>query len=237
MVALRGPTAVVLVAGLALAAISCGVLSLGQQALSSERAIRAEHLLPLEARTHVFQIIDGDRRGEQVPLSLRRPEADEPGEWVLQFSDLNTLYLRTDAEGNVMILRLDLPEEDYAVTYDPPVRMLPAEIRPHERIDEQSTASVWSLESGELEHTGQVSHKVKFATRTRLLTEAGVWDGYVVPIEHEIDLDQADVQIDLAGGYVPGLGLVYRRMHYTHQAFFGLFGESRYRAAVLAEEP
>lgn len=200
-------------------------------------AIRAEHLFPLEAWTRSFEMIDGDRAGEQLPLVLRQPDPDEPGEWVLEFDNLDTIYLQTDAQGDIEMVRFDLPAETFSVVYDPPVRLLPAEIRPHVRIEEESTAHVYDLETGELEHTGEVTHKVKFASRSRFASDVGEWEGYLIPIEHEIDLPRAHVRIDLAGGYVPELGVVYRRMDYTREAFLGLFGNTERRAAVLADDP
>jgi hypothetical protein len=250
------PALAVLIAAVASAAISCQesdfTSDLPQPLLEAEvevetelrseaqsrveQAIRAQDLLPLEPRTRLFQIIDGDRIGEKLPLSLRRTGPQEPGQWVLEFSDLNMLYLRVRAEGDVEIVRLDLPAEGHAVVYSPPVRMLPAHIRPHIHIEEQSVARVYDLETGKLKHTGQVTHKVRFASRSRLVTEVGAWDGYLIPVEHEIDLGAANVQLHLVAGYVPGLGIVYRRMDYT-RLVLGIFGQTERRTAVLAEEP
>ncbi|MEX2672439.1 MAG: hypothetical protein WD294_10050 [Phycisphaeraceae bacterium] len=212
-----------------------GVSPPGEVPAMAGEAVRAEHLLPLQVRERTFRVIDGERLDERLPLELRRTRGEEPGEWVLEFSDLNTLYLSVHPEGALTIVRLDLPSEDFAVVYDPPVRMLPAEIRPHEQIVERSTVRVYSLETGELEHTGNVEHKVLFASRSRLTTDVGVWDGYLIPIEHKIDIPWADVRLDLAGGYVPEVGIVYRRMEYTRTSI-GLFGETVRRAAVLSEE-
>lgn len=200
-------------------------------------ALRAEHLFPLASWTRRFEMIDGERVGEQLPLVLRRPDPDEPGEWVLEFDDLDTIYLQTNVRGDIEMVRFDLPAEAFSVVYDPPVRLLPAEIRPHIRIEEESTAYVYDLETGDLEHTGEVTHKVKFASRSRFTSDVGEWEGYLIPIEHEIDLPRAYVRIDLAGGYVPELGVVYRRMDYTREAFLGLFGNTERRAAILAEDP
>lgn len=201
-------------------------------------AIQAEDLFPLEPWARRFKMVDGERVGEQLSLALREADPDEPGEWVLEFGDLDTLYMQADEEGNIELVRFDLAAEDFAVVYDPPVRLLPAEIRPHLRIEEESTVRVYDLESGELEHTGEVTHRVKFASRSRFVSDVGEWEGYLIPIEQEIDLPQAQVRIDLAGGYVPDLGLVYRRMDYTREPIFlGLFGKTERRAAVLAEEP
>ena len=201
-----------------------------------DEAVRAEHLLPLNERTRTFRVIDGEQLDEHLPLALRRTQDDEPGEWVLEFSDLNTLYLSVNPQGHVMLVRLDLPSDDMAVVYDPPVRLIPAEIRPHERIEEQGAVRVYDLHTGNLEHEGHVEHKVQFASRSRFATDVGVWDGYLIPIEQDIDLPWADVQLELAGGYVPEVGIVYRRMYYTRTVAV-FFGETRRRAAVLAEDP
>lgn len=199
--------------------------------------IRAEHLLPLAPQSRTFKMIDGERVDELVTLSLRRAVAQEHGEWVLDFADFDKVYLSTDDRGSLTIVRIDLLEDSYAVVYDPPVRLLPSEIRPHVRIEERSVARVYDLNTGRLKHTGQVTHRVRYASRSRFTTPVGQFDGYLIPVEQEIDLGNASVIIDLAGGYVPDLGMVYRRMDYTREGFFGLFGETKRRAAVLAEEP
>ena len=45
------------------------------------------------------------------------------GTWVLEMDDLTTLYLRRDEEGNVLVVRMDLPREGYAVVYTPAVTL------------------------------------------------------------------------------------------------------------------
>ena len=201
-------------------------------------AIQAERLFPLEPWVRTFEMVDGERLGEQLLLALRQAEPEEPGEWVLEFGDLDTIYVQVDDEGSIELVRFDLPAEGFAVIYDPPVRLLPAEIRPHLRIEEESTVRVYDLETGELEHTGKAMHMVKFASRSRFVSDVGEWEGYLIPIEQAIDLPRAHIRIDLAGGYVPNIGLVYRRMDYTREPIFlGLFGKTERRAAVLAEEP
>ncbi|MFW6033042.1 MAG: hypothetical protein ACOCTI_06695 [Phycisphaeraceae bacterium] len=198
-------------------------------------AVQAEKLLPLRERTRPFRVIDGEQLDERLPLALRPTRGGEPGEWVLEFSDLNTLYLAVAADNAVEIVRLDLPEEDLAVVYEPPVRLLPAELRPQGQQEERSEVRVYGLESGEHEHTGEVRHKLHPPSRSRFRTDRGSMAGYLVRIEQQIDLPMTQVRLDLAAGYVSEFGMVYRRVDYTRETA-GLFGETLRRAAVLAEE-
>lgn len=196
-------------------------------------AVQAEDLFPLNKRTHTFRVTDGEKLDQRLPLSLRPAKDGEAGEWVLEFSDLNTIYLSVD-EGNIMMERVDFPPDGQAVEYDPPLRMLPSEIRPHVKIEEESKARIYNLETGELERKGTVRHEVKFATRSSFVTDVGEYEGYMIPIEQQIDVPWASVRMELTGGFVPEVGIVYRRVDYTRK-IFGFFGKTTRRTAVLSE--
>lgn len=205
-----------------------------QEPEGKDQVMHPEHLFPLNQRKRTFRFTDGEKLDERLQLSLHRAPDEKPGQWVLEFSDLSTIYLSVDA-GRVMIKRLDLLPEGRAVEYDPPVRMLPAEIRPDVRIEEVSKAKIYDLETGELERKGTVRHEVQFASRSSFTTDVGVFEGYRIPIEQEINVPWASVRLELTGGYVPEVGLVYRRVDYT-QSTLGFFGETIRQTAVLAEE-
>lgn len=223
-----------LLLGLVLVAFSHQSDAPAQSPSMEVEAVRAEHLFPLNERTLTFRVTDGEKLDQRLPLSLRQARDEEPGEWVLEFSDLNTIYLSVD-EGHIMMERVDLPPDGQAVEYDPPVRMLPASIRPHVKIEEVSKARIYNLETGELERRGTVQHEVKFASRSSFATDVGEFEGYMIPIEQEINVPWASVRMELTGGFVPEVGIVYRRVDYTRN-ILGFFGETIRRTAVLSEE-
>ena len=223
-----------MVAGLAIATVM--FTAVFGQIDPAESTLPTEQLLPLAERRHTFRIIEGDGAGEQVQQTLRpaQEQEGEPGQWVLELGDLNRLYLRRNEAGDVEAVRLDLPQENRAVVYDPPVVMIPARVEAELAGATTSRARVYDLESGELTHTGQVTHEIKQVSRSRFDTAVGTQQGYLIVIDHEVDLDLGNATLGLETGYVPGEGMVYRHMRYTIEKL-GFFGDTTRRTAVLAE--
>ena len=203
--------------------------------------VPAEQLLPLEPQQRTFQIVAGDNRGDLMPMILREArqaqpgEPGEPGEWVLEMDDLNVLVLEKDEEGNVLIVRMDLPRDGYMIVYQPPVRLIPSRITPDLRVEERSQASVHDPQTGQLQHTGDVTHTIKRVTRTRFDTPEGTQQGYMVITEHAIALGLANVEMEMEAGYLPGDGLVYRHIRYTITRL-GIFGDTTRRTAILVDD-
>lgn len=197
--------------------------------------VRGEQLLPLSERRRWFRIVEGDRSGERVPLTLRKAREGEAGEWVLALSDLNRLHLRRGPSGGLEVVRLELPREQRAVEYEPAVPLIAGRIVPQTRVEMTGLARVYDLETGELSRTGRFEHTVAEVTRSRFNTPAGEREGYMVVVDHRVDLDLGQLQLNLEGGFVPGEGLVYRHVRYTIDKL-AFFSETTRRTAVLAEE-
>jgi hypothetical protein len=197
-------------------------------------AVPAQELLPLEPQQRTFEIVAGANRGDRVPMILREARQGEPGAWVMEMDDLNILFLEEDDEGNVLILRMDLPREDFIIVYNPPVRLIPSRLTPDLRVEEYSQASVLDPQTGELQHTGEVTHTIKRVTRTSFDTPQGVQQGYMVITEHEIELGPANVELEMEAGYLPGDGMVYRHIRYTITRL-GIFGTTTRRTAILVD--
>jgi hypothetical protein len=196
--------------------------------------VPAEQILPLVEQRRIFEIVEGDERGKRLPMVLRPAAPDERGTWVMEMDDLTTLFLTRDEAGNVLVVRMDLPREGYAIVYTPPVRLIPSRIHPELRVEETSQAQVLDLATGSLEHEGEATHTIKSVTRTRFDTPGGEQEGYMVVIEHSIDLRGAHLTMELESGYLPGEGMVYRRVRYTIVRL-GLFGSTTRRTAVVVE--
>jgi hypothetical protein len=196
--------------------------------------VPAQQLLPLEPQQRTFEIVAGDNRGHRMPMILREARRGEPGEWVMEMDDLNILFLEEDDEGNVLILRMDLPREKFVIVYDPPVRLIPSRVTPDLHVEEYARASVLDPQTGKLQHTGEVTHTIKRVTRTRFDTPKGVQKGYMVITEHVIKLGPADVELDMEAGYLPGDGMVYRHIRYTITRL-GIFGTTTRRTAILVD--
>lgn len=196
--------------------------------------IPAEELMPLTERTQAFQIIEGDKVGDRVTQTLRRTRGNEPGQWVLSFNGLNRLYVRRTTGGEIEMVRLDLPRENRAVTYEPAVRLIPATLHPDFIGEVRGLARIYDLETGEQIRTGRYQHELEQVSRASFHTPEGRREGYLIVIDHLVDVDFGEVRLGLEAGYLLGEGMVYRHMRYTIKKL-GLFGSTLRRTAVIAE--
>ena len=195
-----------------------------------EPPVEPATLLPLEAREDLFKVIEGEGTGEQIRQQLVE---SEEGVYVLTFGDRNRLFLTKDADGALVIARLELLDENKGVAYDPAVPLLPASIRPGRAYEYASQARVYDLETREVTHSGTARHRINEIARGQFDTDIGQTRGYLVTLDHRVNLPLATVTIDLEVGYEPGYGIVYRRMRSNVQKL-GLFGESATRSAVIS---
>lgn len=125
-------------------------------------------------------------------------------------------------------------DADRAVVFSPAVRLLPGTVRPGEESSSTVGFTIYRLSSGEQTRQGRSTHRVEKLTRTTFDTPRGRISGYLVRLVHVMDLDLAEVTIELRCGFAPGDGVVYRAMTYTEEKL-GLFGDTTRRTAKIAE--
>lgn len=203
------------------------------QQAGDERPQAAE-LMPLEAREQQFRVIEGAGEGERPTLALE-PAADAPrGEWRLQLEGFNEIYLQRAEDGSIEITQIRLPEENNRIVFEKPLTLLPAQLQAGETYTEQTTARIYDTQTGEQTRSGSVQHEVTPVGAMRFDLPAGQERGYLVRMQQTVDLDNADLDLNLEAGFVPGEGMVHRRLQYTIEKL-GLFGDTTTRTAVLAE--
>lgn len=199
-----------------------------------EPPVPSERVFPLAERSRPFKVIEGERKGEVLTMSLSRADRGEAGRWVLELEGQNRVFLRRNDAGAIVIERIELLDQNKAVEYDPPVRLLPDRLRPGEEYSTESRAVIYNLETGERTREGRATHRARRVATATFDTPAGKMRGYLVGLVHEIDLDLANLRIVLQSGYTDEHALVYRRIESTVEKL-GLFDETSVTTAALAE--
>jgi hypothetical protein len=195
---------------------------------------QAADLLSLEAHERQFRVTEGASAGKETTLALA-PVADAPrAEWRLELEGFNELYLTQTGDGGIALTQIRIAEQNKRIVFDEPVTLLPAQLQAGETYSMQTTARIYDTQTGEQTRSGSVQHQVTPVGPTRFDLPQGQTQGYLVRMQQTVDLDKADIKLDLEAGFVPGAGMVHRRLEYAIEKL-GLFGDTTSRTAVLAE--
>jgi hypothetical protein len=195
--------------------------------------ITATELIPLTSSHKEFKIIGGKDEGRLVPVTFQVDPTDEK-RWKLSFGDYGRIFLR-GSSGGLLMDRLDLFKSKSYVTYEPALRVLPAEIYSAGAVLRQSGYKMYSVETGRLKRAGRVTHLVKRITPSQFSTPAGLIDGYHVEIEHKMDMEyNSQLLLTIGLGCRLDEGLVYGSAHYKLSKLGGLLTETKTSVAALS---
>jgi hypothetical protein len=199
----------------------------------SQRQISYTQLLPLATWQKQFQIIEGKDRGRVVPFVFEREAADGKI-WSLTFGDYARAMLRRDADGGLILDRLDLIKAKDYIVYDPPLPLFPAESGAGPALRE-TNYKMYSTETGRLKRSGRATHEIKRVLPWKFSTPAGIIDGYYVEIEHGMDMEyHSHLQMTLGLGCRLDEGPIYGSSHYNLKKL-GVFTETKTAVAALAK--
>lgn len=196
------------------------------------QAPSVDELLPLQSRQRTFVITDGENEGQRLPLVLER--AQRAGEWRLSIQGLNTLYLKRGPADRILLSRIDIPDANKAIVYYDPLPLLPADATAAESED-QSPVDVFNLETGKKTASGTARQHIDRVRETTFHLPVGPTSGYLVEARQTVDLGDTTVRLNVDSGFVPGQGMVYRRLNYKIDAPL-MFGSSSSRTVELAEQ-
>jgi hypothetical protein len=203
---------------------------------NSEAVIRenmpADDLLTIDPRTAQFLIKAGEGSGKTVTMSIEPSKRKDL--WTLRFEGLYKIDLYRSSGGTVQVSRIELLERNKAITFNPPIELIPAAITAGVQIHTSGRAEVFNLDTGEKTYAGSFSHTVENLSRTNFATPAGRIEGYLILYESRIDLDNATIRIDLESGWSAGKKLVYWRTRSAVEKLL-FFGDSTTRELVIAE--
>jgi hypothetical protein len=195
--------------------------------------VTATELIPLTTSQKEFKIIGGKDQGRLVPLTFQADPTDEK-RWQLSFGDYGRISLRSSS-GALLMDRLDLFKSKSYVIYEPPLRVLPAEIDSTGPVVRQTGYKMYSFETGKLKRAGRVTHLVKRISRSQFSTPAGLIDGYHIEIEHKMDMEYySQLLLTVGLGCRLDEGLVYGSAQYKLKKLGGLLTETKTSAAALS---
>jgi hypothetical protein len=201
--------------------------------LPPPQRITASELIPFTSSQKEFKIIDGKDQGRLVPVTFQVDPADKK-RWTLNFGDYGRISLHSSS-GALIMDRLDLFKSKSYVTYEPALRVLPAEIDSTDPVVRQTGYKMYSVETGKLKRAGRVTHLIKRISRSQFRTPAGLIDGYHVEIEHKMDMEyHSQLLLTVGLGCRLDEGLVYGSAHYKLTKLGGLLTETKSSAAALS---
>jgi hypothetical protein len=200
-------------------------------ALPLQRLITIKELVPLTGWQKQFEITQGKDRGRLVLLTMQNvPSKEERRKLV--FGDYAAIVVVSDAQGGLMMERLDLIKSRSYIIYEPALPILPRYITSGSATQHQASFRMYDSGTGALKRSGTTTHLLKKVAQTRFDTPAGSIDGYIIDIDHRMDMPLAKLQILLSLGCRIDDGPVYGSGQYTLTKL-GFLTETRAVAAGI----
>jgi len=197
---------------------------------SPELTVR--ELIPPANWKKQFKITNGTDHGKIVPLVFHQGPGARDG-WSLSFGDYAGVRLMSDANGALMMERLDLFKSRSFIVYEPALPIFARDIFSGVSIPHYANFKMYDRETGKLKRTGRATHLVKRVSRSQFETPAGLIDGYFIEFDHRMDMQYAQLLMSLGLGCLLDEGPVYGSGQYRLKKL-GLFSETKTAAAALA---
>ncbi len=197
--------------------------------LRPAEAVASKELLPLAAGAGEVRRVEGNGGAVAVRYTIK-----EVGDHQFEhrYEGLRASYLQINGSGDVVIRREEEFGEDAAVTYDPPLVMLPGELAPGSPVERSAEVLVSSLRDGSAREQGTCEYSVELLGIQDVVTEAGAFEAYVVKIRRHFDLRMADIEVTTFTAYAPGRGWVAEKIKQINKPL-GLFGITKYESLRL----
>jgi hypothetical protein len=195
---------------------------------------RATDLMPLEVHEQRFRITQGKAAGTETKLIMEPVQNAARGDWRLALEGFNEIYLQQTPDGGIAISQITIHTSNRRIVFGEPVPLLPARMNPGEAQHMQTMAYIYDAKTGEQTYSGPVEHQLIPRGRTRFALPIGEVSGFEVEMKQKVSLRLANVYLKLQAGFVPGEGMVRRRMELTVKKL-GLFGSTNVTVSELAE--
>jgi hypothetical protein len=179
------------------------------------RAVRASELWPAQARAGRVVVTDEGKAHDVQDVTA---EVDPgAGVWRMTVGNFWVVDVVRGQDGSVSALKEIEAAEERRVAYDPPLPLLPAELRAGEPMEFTSAVRLYNHANGALEATGECT-----ATYTLLGTKAIKSNGpsrneseqstaYVVEVQRHYKLPLVSVEMRILSTYAPGRGPIAGR--------------------------
>lgn len=210
------------------------------QNVAANREVVGEHLNGLDARelfpfrewSHEFVVVEGKDRGETRTVTFS-PDPAIAGGWILE-SDDNRAFIKRNAQDDVVLYQIDVPQHDRSARIDPPLLLLPATLKPEEVYPSEGRVLVYHLNGDRKPEEGRYSSKIHRISQQTFFTRAGRMQGLLLAFEVIVDMTLIDLDVRFEYGISPEVGLLYRQNEWTIEAI-KLFDRSGVRAILLKE--
>ncbi len=168
------------------------------------RRVDADTLQPLNDR--VVRFTDDPDAPDDGALDVELERKQQ--RWHIRVGGLYETHLIREADGTRRAeAELDF-EQNVRVEYDPPILVLPAELRIGEPVKDETHMVIRDRRTGRVRQQGPCEVTIELKEFRTVTTPAGPREAWVVKTTRKADLGVADFRVIITEAYVPDAGLV-----------------------------
>lgn len=183
--------------------------------LADAHAVRAAELWPVGARAGRVVVTDEGKAHDVQDVTAE--VAPGAGVWRMTVGSFWVVDVVRGADGGVSAIREVEAAEERRVEYDPPLPLLPAELRAGEPIVFTSAVKLYNHANGALEATGECTATYTLLgmksvdVGSRPPGDTGTGAACVVQVERRYKLPLVGVEMHILSAYEPGRGPIAGR--------------------------
>ncbi len=181
---------------------------------SQVEPIAGARLNPLEPSTATIRYVEGARQGKTARMTTKAAEGET---WKQMVESIRTMILQSN-EGRIILAGEEDADENVAITYDPPIVLLPAKVAAGHRHEGRSMMTVNHLKTGKERDKGPCHYTVELLGMQTIATPAGPIDAYLFRTVREINLSLARVKVTIHTAHAPDRGIIMTRVEQNTRA-------------------
>ncbi len=167
--------------------------------------VRLQHLA---ARESTVTYVEGTHKGQTIAVTMT---AAEDGAWKENYEGIRAMVMK-EVDGQIVLLAEEDVAENVAITYDPPLMLLPKRVAMDEKVEGDSAMTVNHLKTGKNRDSGKCHYETRLLGMQKVQTPAGEFDAYIFETIRTIDLSLAKVKVTIQTAHVAGKGIVMTRV-------------------------
>lgn len=180
------------------------------------KTITGTMLNPLKEETVQITYTQGSHQGKTVNM-VTKAAAGGAGTWQQITQGIRSMTL-TNTDGQLMLLGEEDVSENVAITYAPPIVLLPAKVTAGHKHQGTSKMTVKNLKTGAHRDSGPCNYTVELLGVQQITTPAGKFEAYVFRTVRQIDLSLAKVKVTIITAHVPERGIIMTRVEQNTRA-------------------
>lgn len=197
---------------------------------SQVEPIDGARLNPLKPAVATISYVEGSRKGKTARMVTKAAEGEA---WEQTVESIRTMFLQ-QTDGQIVLPSEKDVDENVAITYDPPLVLLPAKVTAGHKHEGKSIMTVNNLKTGKERDKGPCHYSVELLGMQSIATPAGPIDAYLFRTVREIDLSLAKVKVTIHTAHAPERGIIMTRVEQNTRAI-GLFSMSKKEEWRLAK--